>query len=150
MKNDLDSRKYIYSRPSFTCTTGQVTVFMPFKPNKSLFQFSFPVSHSTIHPRLFRRYIQISSERSAHSKMGSVKSPATKILVLGGSYGGLSTAVNLLRLCRGTTDSTENIPGALMSPELNVEIKIVDERDGYCEFHCEEISAFNSAQVKKL
>lgn len=55
-----------------------------------------------------------------------------RVLVVGGSYGGLAAALNLLDLCAGKA--------ARFSPEgprsksvVPIHIKIVDERDGYCK-----------------
>ncbi len=68
------------------------------------------------------------------STMGSIEAP-TKILVIGGSYGGLAAALNLYDLCNGkqarTTLWRKEEPRE--RPTVPVEIKIVDERDGYCE-----------------
>lgn len=54
----------------------------------------------------------------------------TRILVLGGGYGGLSAALNLHDLCSGRAArmAAQEAPG----PRIPVEITIVDERDGYC------------------
>src|ERR1700712_2964387 len=59
-----------------------------------------------------------------------------KVLVIGGSYGGVAAMLNILDLCNGTiprsntnyklrTDAPQHIP---------VNITLVDERDGYCKF----------------
>jgi len=58
-----------------------------------------------------------------------------KVLVIGGCYGGLATALNLLDLCHGRPArfSGAQSPAPELGPTLRVEIKIVDERDGYCE-----------------
>ncbi|KAK4938180.1 hypothetical protein LTR10_021339 [Elasticomyces elasticus] len=55
-----------------------------------------------------------------------------KVLVLGGSYGGLAAALHLLDLCKGrpsrfTPESTE----ASRFGSFPVDITVVDERDGY-------------------
>ncbi len=66
----------------------------------------------------------------------------TKVLIIGGSYGGLSAAVNLLDLCAGKTarSGREETPLEPTQPILSpVDIAIVDERDGYCKIspqHC--------------
>ena len=60
----------------------------------------------------------------------------TRIFIAGGCYAGISTALNLLDLCEGglprcnpalerDTTRTYSAP---------IEITIVDERDGYCEY----------------
>ena len=65
-----------------------------------------------------------------------------RVLVIGGSYGGLSAALNLQDLCHGRaprcgpafTEEEERVE----RPHTDVEITIVDERDGFCEnqSHC--------------
>lgn len=60
-----------------------------------------------------------------------------KVLVIGGSYAGLAATVNLIDLCDGeqprfTSASTEE---GSPKAKLPVDITIVDERDGYCEYH---------------
>ncbi|KAH8589395.1 hypothetical protein B0O99DRAFT_692625 [Bisporella sp. PMI_857] len=62
---------------------------------------------------------------------------ATKVLVIGGSYGGLAAALNLLDMCAGRP---ARFAGATAADKLEegkpktiipIEIKVVDERDGY-------------------
>ncbi|KAF2093589.1 FAD/NAD(P)-binding domain-containing protein [Rhizodiscina lignyota] len=67
--------------------------------------------------------------------MASTASPRTKILVVGGSYGGLSASLNLLDLCHGKNARSSPVkpPDQTDKPKLPVEITIVDERDGF--FH---------------
>lgn len=56
-----------------------------------------------------------------------------KVLVIGGSYGGLAATLNLLDLCHGRpcrfSGETEL---AEQKEKIPVQITIVDERDGYC------------------
>ncbi|KAK3904700.1 hypothetical protein C8A05DRAFT_42263 [Staphylotrichum tortipilum] len=68
--------------------------------------------------------------------MGSIPEPqpALRVIIVGGSYGGLSAALNLQDLCHGLPprDSppavgTEFVPG----PQFPIDITIVDERDGF-------------------
>jgi hypothetical protein len=61
-----------------------------------------------------------------------------KILIIGGSYGGLSVALNLLDLCNGkqarfTASGEEKAAAKELQHIVPVEIKIVDERDGFCK-----------------
>lgn len=60
-----------------------------------------------------------------------------KVLVVGGSYGGLSAALNLQDLCSGLAPrcGPKPVEGApvIETPQFNVDITIVDERDGFCE-----------------
>lgn len=61
----------------------------------------------------------------------TVTNPPFKVLVVGGSYAGLSAALNLLDLCHGK--SVRFKPDtAPPSHKIPVEITIVDERDGFC------------------
>lgn len=69
--------------------------------------------------------------------------PPVKVLVIGGSYGGLSAALNLWDLCTGKEarfkshaerfKPSVDDSGAKQYPLVSVEISIVDERDGFCE-----------------
>jgi hypothetical protein len=57
-----------------------------------------------------------------------------KVLILGGSYAGLATCVNLLDLAQGRLP---RFHPALERPASSnystpIEITVVDERDGYC------------------
>jgi hypothetical protein len=88
------------------------------------------------------RFFCSRSFRSFHTMPSTVKelgvekkhdrgSP-TRVLVAGGSYGGLAAALNLLDLCerkpaRFTPD------GKVSENVVPIHIKIVDERDGYCK-----------------
>ncbi|CCT73411.1 related to pyridine nucleotide-disulphide oxidoreductase AMID-like [Fusarium fujikuroi] len=67
--------------------------------------------------------------------MGSLpeSSNAVRVLILGGCYGGLSAAVNLLDLSQGYSPRMNSEP-YIHHPDLprfNIDITIVDERDGY-------------------
>ena len=59
--------------------------------------------------------------------------PAVRVLVVGGSYGGISVALNLLSLA---VKRTTRFGGAIKLPteiteDVPLDIHIVDERDGY-------------------
>ncbi|RGP64181.1 apoptosis-inducing factor 2 [Fusarium longipes] len=58
---------------------------------------------------------------------------AVRVLILGGCYGGLSAAVNLLDLSQGYSPRMNSEPYTHHPdlPTFNIEITIVDERDGY-------------------
>jgi hypothetical protein len=59
-----------------------------------------------------------------------------KVLILGGSYGGLAAALHLLDLCKGRPSrfASEPIEGIRFGG-FPVDITVVDERDGYCELN---------------
>lgn len=54
-----------------------------------------------------------------------------RVLVLGGSYGGLAAALDLLDLCAGRKSRSGAEP--VVGREVPIEITLVDERDGFCE-----------------
>lgn len=70
-----------------------------------------------------------------------VAQKATRVLVAGGSYAGLSVTLNLLDLCNGLSPrfSGTNTP-ADRSQQTPVEVTIVDERDGFCAFFVSHIA----------
>lgn len=65
---------------------------------------------------------------------GEFKNPLN-VLVIGGSYAGLAAVVNLLDLCDGKKSrfSMSSQP-SVSKRKLPLQITIIDERDGYCEF----------------
>lgn len=66
-----------------------------------------------------------------------------RVLIAGGSYAGLSSAVNLLDLCHGRSPrmAQEAYVHHPNHKHIPVDITIVDERDGFCKFHPCFISA---------
>jgi hypothetical protein len=74
------------------------------------------------------------------SSSGTITPSPFRVLILGGSYGGLSTALNLLDLsqhkaprCGKKVEETEGsgvVP--VRPPNPTIDITIVDERDGFC------------------
>jgi thioredoxin reductase len=73
-------------------------------------------------------------------KMGSIQElpftqapNTTRVLVIGGAYAGLAASLNLLDLCAGRIARFSTDPDAKPAPPLPIEIRIVDERDGYCK-----------------
>jgi hypothetical protein len=83
------------------------------------------------------RYQPISHHPKTFAIMGSLPeaSSAVRVLILGGCYGGLSAAVNLLDLSQGYSPRMNSEPYVHHPelPQFNIEITIVDERDGYCK-----------------
>lgn len=70
--------------------------------------------------------------------MGSVPNsdaPTVRVFIAGGSYAGLSAAVNLLDLGRGLSPRMSQQPYVHHAdlPGVNWDITIADERDGYCK-----------------
>jgi hypothetical protein len=59
-----------------------------------------------------------------------------KVLIIGGSYAGLSAAVNLLHLSRNTnTGLGLSHQDSLISKdheEVDLQVRVMDERDGFC------------------
>jgi len=60
-----------------------------------------------------------------------------RVLVVGGSYGGLSAALNLQDLCSGRAPRCGEPPKEGEPPaesfQVAVDITVVDERDGFCK-----------------
>lgn len=54
-----------------------------------------------------------------------------RILILGGSYGGMAAAMNLSDLCAGKR-SRFGLGNVKPGHRIPVEITTLDERDGYC------------------
>jgi len=70
--------------------------------------------------------------------MGALKiqtNTALRVLIAGGSYAGISAAVNLLDLCHGKAArlAPDKVPSEKAQQGVPVQITIVDERDGYCK-----------------
>lgn len=70
------------------------------------------------------------------SSSDAVAAPTVRVFIAGGSYAGLSTAVNLLDLGKGL--SPRMLQGKKYEhhadlPAVNWAITIVDERDGFCK-----------------
>lgn len=58
-----------------------------------------------------------------------------RVLVIGGSYGGLAAALNLSDLARGRVIRFDSNPDSKPpSWKIPLQITVVDERDGYCIF----------------
>ncbi|KAF5010495.1 hypothetical protein FDECE_3350 [Fusarium decemcellulare] len=85
--------------------------------------------------------------------MGSIPdaSHAVRVLVLGGCYAGLSAAVNLLDLSQGLSPRMNAEPYVHHSdlPHFDVEITIVDERDGYYHLIGSPLALADSDYCKK-
>jgi thioredoxin reductase len=68
-------------------------------------------------------------------KASKAKNP-TKVLIVGGYYAGLAAALNLSDLCSGKPSRgghPPTPPEVEPQPILPIEIKILDERDGFCK-----------------
>lgn len=72
------------------------------------------------------------------SSLRTMRPSPFRVLILGGSYGGLSAALNLLDLsqhkdprCGKKIEETES-DNLVRTPNTNIDITIVDERDGFC------------------
>lgn len=69
--------------------------------------------------------------------MGSIPAaaPQIKVLIVGGCYAGISTAVNLLDLANGFSPRLAWEPYIHHPdlPSIDLQITLVDERDGYCK-----------------
>jgi NADPH-dependent 2,4-dienoyl-CoA reductase/sulfur reductase-like enzyme len=59
---------------------------------------------------------------------------AFRVLIIGGSYGGLAAALTLVDLSKGRVPRFSSNPDAKAPPHrVPIQITVADERDGYCE-----------------
>jgi hypothetical protein len=60
---------------------------------------------------------------------------AFRVLVIGGSYGGLAAALTLVDLSRGRVPRFSSNPDVTPpSHRVPIQITVADERDGYCRY----------------
>ncbi|KAJ2965671.1 hypothetical protein NQ176_g10505 [Zarea fungicola] len=85
--------------------------------------------------------------------MGSIASNQlpVRVFIAGGSYAGLSTAMNLLDLATGSSPrmSGDVYPHVAGFEKLNVEITIADERDGFFHLIGSPLALADSEYAKK-
>ncbi|KAF4971922.1 hypothetical protein FSARC_1365 [Fusarium sarcochroum] len=95
----------------------------------------------------------ISHYPKTFATMGSLPeaSQAVRVLILGGCYGGLSAAVNLLDLSQGYSPRMNHEPYIHHPdfPHFDIEITIVDERDGYYHLIGSPLALADSNYSKK-
>lgn len=106
--------------------------------NVALSAFPFPSAIFAHNQAVsLRQFATVSTPNNV--KMGSVPhaqdAPTVRVFIAGGSYAGLSAAVNLLDLGQGLSPRMfqqpyEHHPDL---PRVNWDITIVDERDGFCK-----------------
>ena len=78
--------------------------------------------------------VQISS--ASAPAVQEIKKPRNRVLVIGGSYAGLSAVVNLLILAHGGAHAPSIVPFPELDGkplESDVEITLVEEKDGWCK-----------------
>ena len=104
-----------------------------FKPSSHIVKSFLSSSPSSIS----RSFTSSGLRSSAMASTGISKSKnPTKVLIVGGSYSRLAAVLNLSDLCRGEPSRGVHPPAPpndKPQPALPVEIKILDERDGFCE-----------------
>lgn len=93
--------------------------------------------HHRVGPRQQPSPSHAHTPKQPPSIMGSMPEPVnvTRVLVVGGAYGGLSVALNLQDLCRGLSPRCGEKPTddeQVVVAQFALDITIVDERDGYC------------------
>lgn len=105
---------------------------------KSLNRFFCAASRTGLESLYHNRHTINFSARSTGT-MGSLAEMQTSqpfsVLIAGGAYAGLSAALNLQDLCRGLPPRCGEQPAEgehTSTPLLDVDITIVDERDGFC------------------
>jgi NADH dehydrogenase FAD-containing subunit len=84
--------------------------------------------------------------------MGSIPTEPVRVLVAGGSYGGLSAALNLQDLCRGLPPRCGPKPTEgeqVDRPQFEVDITVVDERDGFYHLIGSPLALASEAYAEK-
>lgn len=83
--------------------------------------------------------------------MGSIspQSAPVRIFIAGGSYAGLSTAMNLLDMASGANPrmAGEDFAHVPNFERMDIEITIADERDGFCKYSHEHATLLSSWAV---
>lgn len=98
-----------------------------------------PVQHQLrpLHSSPSRQFATESSAIPHQTTMGSIpdSAPVVRVFIAGGSYAGLSAAVNLLDLGDGLSPrmAHERYQHHPSVPKVKFQITIADERDGYCK-----------------
>ncbi|KAH6623791.1 hypothetical protein F5144DRAFT_371824 [Chaetomium tenue] len=107
-------------------------------------------------PRRLTRLFNTTSSSLLPATMGSLTGLQTqpfKVLVAGGSYGGLSAALNLQDLCQGLAPRCGPDPaeGEPVEPSpFAVDITIVNERDGYYHVIGSPLALASEAHAEKF
>lgn len=103
----------------------------------SLVQHQLQIQHRVLHSS---SSCQLATESFAiphQTTMGSIpdSAPVVRVFIAGGSYAGLSAAVNLLDLGDGLSPrmAHERYQHHPSVPKVKFQITIADERDGYCK-----------------
>ncbi|KAK4241189.1 apoptosis-inducing factor 2 [Achaetomium macrosporum] len=84
--------------------------------------------------------------------MGSLPTQPLRVLVAGGSYAGLSAALNLQDLCRGLAPRCGPKPTEgehVERPQFEVDITVVDERDGFYHLIGSPLALASEAYAEK-
>jgi hypothetical protein len=97
-----------------------------------------PVQLRPLHSSSSHRFATESTAIPHHTTMGSIpdSAPVVRVFIAGGSYAGLSAAVNLLDLGDGLSPrmAHKRYTHHPSVPKVNFQITIADERDGYCKY----------------
>lgn len=124
------------------------------RPNTSHRNLLSPVQLRGLHCSSHLRLATESTAFPAHSIMGSIPetTPVVRVFIAGGSYAGLSAAVNLLDLGDGLSPrmAREAYTHHPSVQKVNFQITIADERDGYCklcQYVCIILSAIRSKET---
>lgn len=106
----------------------------------SLYLWDMSTAVSFMLSRIRCGLYSLSKNRIRNMSSSRTRTPSPfRVLILGGSYGGLSAALNLLDLsqhkaprCGKQIGETEG-SDLVRPPNTNIDITIVDERDGFCK-----------------
>lgn len=126
-------------RTTNCCASNSSFSSLNTRPNTSYRNLLSPVQLRGLHSSSNLRLATENTDIPAHAIMGSIPetAPVVRVFIAGGSYAGLSTAVNLLDLGDGLSPrmAREEYTHHPSVPKVNFQITIADERDGYCKLY---------------
>ncbi|KAL5090029.1 hypothetical protein Trisim1_004860 [Trichoderma cf. simile WF8] len=140
-------------RTTSCCSSNSSFSSINTRPNTSNRNLLSPIQLRGLHCSSHLRLATESTDIPAHTIMGSIPetAPVVRVFIAGGSYAGLSTAVNLLDLGDGLSPrmAREAYTHHPSVPKVNFQITIADERDGYYHLIGSPLALAESEYAKK-
>ncbi|UKZ82206.1 hypothetical protein TrVFT333_009990 [Trichoderma virens FT-333] len=136
-----------------SCTDNSSFSLLNTQPNTGHRNLLSPVQLRALHHSPHLRLATESTAIPAHTIMGSIPeaAPVVRVFIAGGSYAGLSAAVNLLDLGDGLSPrmAHEQYTHHPSVPKVNFQITIADERDGYYHLIGSPLALADTEYAKK-
>ncbi|KAL7928673.1 hypothetical protein V8C35DRAFT_317471 [Trichoderma chlorosporum] len=136
-----------------SCASNSSFSLLNTRPNPSHRSLLSPAQLRTFHRLSHLRLATESTAIPTRTIMGSIPqtAPVVRVFIAGGSYAGLSAAVNLLDLGDGLSPrmAHEQYTHHPSVPKVNFQITIADERDGYYHLIGSPLALADSEYSKK-